>query len=173
MSINKFITLFGKNKPFSGVARPENPGFWIFELLVSIVILMFITLFLFRFSCNMIALEADSVNRLMAIDYIASQLDAASSKNPYLAGALRDPGPVSGLIGGKSENFEFKSQVSSINIAKSNLPDYMKNGGNSSKNATESNSFNVLRVSVSYKSAFGKENVVKVFAGRPNSGVLS
>ena len=163
MSINKYIKFFTKNKPFFWVSRLENSGFWIFELLVSIVILMLISLFLFRFSCNMISLEADSISRLMAIDYIASRLDGASSKNMAFGQGMTNPG-------GKNINFELKSQVSSINIVKSNLPESVKNPKLGVGIGVGASSFVISCVSVSYKSAFGKENIVKIFASAPNAG---
>lgn len=154
MSINKFIGVFIKNKPFFCDKRIENSGFWIFELLVSIVILMVITMFLFRFSCNMMSMEIDTVNRLMVIDCIASHLDGESGKK--LGSGINI---VS--LGDNKTAFDIKSKVFNLNIIKSNLPESVKNWQKSSN-------FKLLAVSASYISAFGRENVVKILAKAPN-----
>lgn len=151
MSINKFIIYFVNNKPFFLVDKIERPGFWIFELLVSIVILMLINLVLVKFSCNMMQLEADSVNRLRAIDCIASYLDAGHVKSQS--------------FGSNMGNFDIKSGISEVCIVKSNLPESVKNLKNNSN-------FKISTVSVSFKSASGKENTIKILAKAPSEGGL-
>lgn len=174
MSINKFIIPFVKNKPFFRVVKIERHGFWIFELLVSIVILMAITLVLLRFTCNMIALQADSVNRLRVIDYVSSGLDVnlGASDNAKSFDALNIPGFGKNTDinkEGVKDRIVLKYNFCQINIVKSNLPESIKNG-------QKSGSFRVLDISVSFKSAFGsvgesgRENVVKIFASAVDFG---
>lgn len=154
MSINKFFEFFGKNKPFFLRARIENSGFWIFELIVSIVILMIITLFLFKFSCNMIAMETDAINRLMAIDSIASHLDGSFAGKSVFDQNMSSFGQNKGV-------FKLNSKYYDMKIVKSNLPDSVKNWQKTSV-------LRVLSVSASCKSASGRENVINIIAKSPN-----
>jgi hypothetical protein len=102
----------------------------------------------------MISMGADAISRLMAINCIASHLDSIFDKKIGFGSNIID-------LGENKKVFEFKSKVSNINIAKSNLPESFKNGQKSSN-------FKVLTLSASYMSAFGRESVVKVLARAPN-----
>ncbi|MFC1842295.1 hypothetical protein ACFLYU_01420 [Candidatus Dependentiae bacterium] len=112
MSIAKLVVKLArymrKFRLFIHFSKYASTGFWIIELLVSMVILSGIMLILFRFSCNMIALQSDSIKRLEAISCASSLLEGNLAKR--------------GVFCQKTGDFKLDLKTFRIKILKHNLP---------------------------------------------------